>query len=271
MSDNKIILYDVPCKTGNVCWSPNVWKSKFSMLFYWYSKTRTETYCDNLARIVLNYKNIPYETEWVDFPDIKPLLQSYGVHPKIAEALGAVLDIQYTLPTIRLPNQTFVMDSATIAARVEDIYPEPSLHLELHLHEKVQAILPKIARPLLPELMPKIRDNLVTEHGTKHWVGARENLFGMSIDEFCRTRGGEQAWVAAKPGLDELKQFVRSYKNDNGPFVLGSEVSYADFVIAALLISVKGAGQDVLDNVIGGDEGLMALWDACQPWLKRDI
>lgn len=163
------------------------------------------------------------------------------------------------------------MNSVAIAAKLEELYPEPSHHLDLDLHEKAQAILPRIARPLLPELMPKIRDELVTNHGMDHWAGAREKLFGMSIDELCQTRGGDQAWVAAEPGRQELKQFMRSHKIDNGPFALGSKASYADFIIAALLISAQRAGQDVLDHFLLGDARLRALWDACQPLLKTDI
>lgn len=48
------VLYDLPNPGRNSCWSVNTWKT----------------------RAALNFKGIPYKTEWVEFPDIAPLLQS---------------------------------------------------------------------------------------------------------------------------------------------------------------------------------------------------
>jgi glutathione S-transferase len=225
---------------------------------------------DFLARLLLNYKNVSYKTEWVDFPDIKPVLQSCGVESKKIDALGAAIGAQYTLPTIRLPDGSFTMDSATIATLLEEICPNPFVHLDTCLQENIQAVLGRIAWALYPELAPLIRDNLLTEKGKPHWVDAREKLFGMPIDELHRTKGGKQAWAAAKPDLIQLRQFVKVYKKDDGPFVLGNKISYADFLIVSLLMSAKRAGQALFDGIVGEDEGLIALWNACQIWLERD-
>ncbi len=56
MSDTKqpdIVLYDLAC-TKNVCFSPVVWR----------------------IRLMLNYKNVQYETVFLEFPDIEPTLKS---------------------------------------------------------------------------------------------------------------------------------------------------------------------------------------------------
>lgn len=47
----ELVLYDLKC-TKDVCFSPTVWK----------------------IRLMLNYKQIPYRTEWLEFPDIKGTL-----------------------------------------------------------------------------------------------------------------------------------------------------------------------------------------------------
>lgn len=44
MAEN-YILYDLPSKQDNACWSPNTWK----------------------ARAALNFKGVPYETEFVPY------------------------------------------------------------------------------------------------------------------------------------------------------------------------------------------------------------
>lgn len=48
----ELLLFDIPSKEGRA-WSPNVWK----------------------VRAVLNYKKIPYRTEWIEFPDIEPKMK----------------------------------------------------------------------------------------------------------------------------------------------------------------------------------------------------
>ena len=51
---SSIVLYDVDRRGHRACWSPNAWKIRF----------------------VLNFKQIDYETRWLDFPDIAPTLKS---------------------------------------------------------------------------------------------------------------------------------------------------------------------------------------------------
>jgi hypothetical protein len=48
----EVILYDIPGVKGE-CWSANVWR----------------------IRIMLNYKQIPYKTQWLEIPDIESTLK----------------------------------------------------------------------------------------------------------------------------------------------------------------------------------------------------
>jgi hypothetical protein len=55
MSNQKqpeIVLYDLAC-TKNICFSPAVWR----------------------IRLMLNFKQIPYRTIFLEFPDIEPTLK----------------------------------------------------------------------------------------------------------------------------------------------------------------------------------------------------
>jgi glutathione S-transferase len=49
----EIVLYDLGNITGT-CFSPVVWR----------------------IRLILNYKGVPYETRFVEFPDIEPTLKA---------------------------------------------------------------------------------------------------------------------------------------------------------------------------------------------------
>lgn len=92
----------------------------------------------------------------------------------------------------------------------------------------------------------------------------------MPLDELEATKGGEQAWEAAKPGLDALEALIREWKVDEGPFVLGSRVSYADFVVVAVLEGFRRVGEDLFERIVEGREGLRGVWVACAEWLERD-
>lgn len=52
----EIILYDLACTQG-ICFSPVVWR----------------------IRLMLNYKQIPYKTIFLEFPDIEPTLKELYV------------------------------------------------------------------------------------------------------------------------------------------------------------------------------------------------
>lgn len=221
-----------------------------------------------LARLLLNYKEIPYTTEWIDLADIKPTLESYGVKPNPPQTREASVGIQYSLPTIRLPDKHFVMDSLNIALDLESLYPEPSLHLDQSPYEDAQSMVFQCALPLFPEFMPRIRDNLITDHSKSFWIRSRENLFGMAIDEFERTKGGEQAWRAAEPGLKALSEFLNQHKKDEGPFTWGSQLSYADLVLVAFLESTRRTSQDMFDRIMSFHSSIQELYKACGQWLE---
>lgn len=59
MTSEKYTLLDIPSNINGrcLCWSLNTWK----------------------VRAVLNYKNLPYDTEWTEFPDIAPKVEKLCV------------------------------------------------------------------------------------------------------------------------------------------------------------------------------------------------
>lgn len=217
----------------------------------------------------MNYKKIPYTTEWMDLADIKPKLESYGVEPKAAETAGAAVGVQYTLPVIQLPDKTFISDSANIVVALESRYPESTLHLGKVSYEEAQGLVFKCALPLFPEYMPCIRNTLITEHSKPYWTRSRETLFGMTIDDFQRTKGGESAWQAAEPGFQALMKFLTEHKLDNGPFILGSQPSYADFILVAFLESSRRTSKEIFNRIVDFDPSIKELYNASRKWLER--
>lgn len=53
--------------------------------------------------MALNYKKLPYKTEWVEYPDIKPTFEALGIAPNTRDP-----KYQYFCPAARLPNGQYV-------------------------------------------------------------------------------------------------------------------------------------------------------------------
>ena len=232
----------------------------------------------------MNYKGLPYKTEWLTHPEIAPKLKDLSVSSPFHPILSTTnpsnhRDIPpstsgqgspYTLPTIRLPDGKYVMDSLAIADKLESLHPSPSLHLDNNLHKALGPIMGKVSLPLIPVFMPRIGRDIVPESAMAYFQETRGKRFGMPLDELEAQKGGPQAWDAAKPGIEDLKAFLKEHKRDEGPFVLGSEVCYADFVIAAMMESLLCIGPDLYEGFAGESEELRALHQACGKWMEKD-
>lgn len=81
---NEIILYDLPSTAKCACWSLNPWKGMHgiaSILMDCIGQVGDD-FTDLLAmtaRLALNYKGLPYKTEWVEYPDLKGRFMELGI------------------------------------------------------------------------------------------------------------------------------------------------------------------------------------------------
>lgn len=239
-SSDKIVLYDLlsrdPCRS----WSLNPWKT----------------------RLLLNYKGIPYSTQWLQYPDITPTLKPF-VPPNEPGALAP-----YTIPAVRLPDGQHIMDSFAIALHLEKLYPSPSLQVDSPCVSKVTELIAKIMTALRPVYIPAEPRELLTPPSAEFFTRSREERVGMPLPEFEKSeQGGENAWKAAEPHLKELAAMYR--EDGNGPFLLGKDVAYADFVVVAWVKMFDRLGK--LEHVTrwGGDE-FATLYVSSQKWLQRD-
>ena len=111
---------------------------------------------------------------------------------------------------------------------------------------------------------------MIRESSVDYFQSIRAQAFDMSLDQMEKERGGGAAWEAAGPGLDALSALLEEHKVDDGPYVLGSQVSYADFMVVAVLEGFRRIGQDLFDRIVLDRDGLRGVWDACGQWLERD-
>lgn len=238
-----IILYDLASRGRCASWSFNVWKT----------------------RLVLNYKGISYRTEWVDHVNIAEILVKTGVSPNTSGQGSA-----YTVPTIRLPNGTCIRDSAVIAQKLEELYPSPSLYHDANLQAKTEQAIGAIAGPLLPIYMSLIHRRVIVESSIPYFLETREKRFGMSLEKFEQSKGGEQAWKAAEPGFKLVSALLTEHKRDNGPFILGTQLCYADFIIAAMAESIRRIDMAMYERCLTYANKFGELHEACKQWTEKD-
>ncbi|KAF7846278.1 hypothetical protein BT93_L4718 [Corymbia citriodora subsp. variegata] len=239
MSD-EITLYDLASRQHK-CWSLNPWKTRF----------------------VLNFKQLPYNTIWLEYPDIKPTLSPHL--PPNSTSTG------YSSPTIRLPTNKFISDSRVIATELEQLHPEPSMNLDSVYLSQVETLMPQIMTALAPLFIPEVPKTILNDASLEYWYETREKRFdGMKLDQVAKEQGGDIAIRAAQVPLMAVSKLLIE---NEGPF-FEKEVGYVDFVWCGFLVfMVKAVGEEWTQKIreIGGvPEVHEKLVEAMKPWLERD-
>ncbi|KAH7342055.1 hypothetical protein B0J17DRAFT_715195 [Rhizoctonia solani] len=229
-----IILYDLLSEHGY--WSPNTYKT----------------------RLTLNYKRLPYRVEYLSYPDIEPKLKELGVR-----ATNPIPGITYTLPMIADPTSdtngksTYIVDSFDIALYLDKTYPAPKYPTVFppgtRVVQKISYDLfrNQVAFPTtFPALIPRIaRPGFLDERGREYFLRTRETYLKQTAD----TSVGSKFW-------DDLHEKWKWFGevldlNEEGPFVMGKQVSFTDFAIGGIIFFVR--------RVEGGD---MQMWNTISVW-----
>ena len=209
---------------------------------------------------MLNYKSIPYKTHWLEYPDIEPHFKSLSIPPNQEGT-------PYTIPAITLPDGTHVMDSQTIALALEKRYPNKSVHLDSPYVDKVGKLIPGIMGTLTGVCMPLVPRTILNPRSAKYFEETRAVKFGMPLSQLEKEKGGESAWEEAKPVIQEAGKLL---KENDGPFFLGKEVSYADCMILGILQFAKQLGGGIFEKMVDIEPALAQMYEASAEWLKRD-
>ncbi|KAG5652519.1 hypothetical protein H0H81_004750 [Sphagnurus paluster] len=211
-----ITFYDIPCKVTDKSWSPNTWKTRYS----------------------LNFKRLPFDTTWVEFPDIPAVSKKIGALPTSAKA-GAP---HHTLPAIHDPSTgSTIADSVLIAEYLDATYPDtPKLFppgtraLQLAF---IDAFMLRL-RPIQEFVMLPIY-NILNPASEGFFRSTREETFGRTLEQIAPTgAAGEEQWAKLKEGLGVVHGWLEKGKAD-GPFVLGQEPAFVDFFLASYIQWLK--------------------------------
>ncbi|KAF8625628.1 hypothetical protein AX17_006813 [Amanita inopinata Kibby_2008] len=216
-----IVFYDLASNLKGTALSPNTWKIRF----------------------VLNYKGLPYKTEWVELPDIEPKCKEIGVGPT-GHRNDAPL---YTVPAIYDPNtETAVVDSYDIARYLDKTYPNtPRIIPE---GTEVFQSFPLFFHALGPDktiwnfAVPATYATL-NPVSQEYFRRTREERFGKKIEELePKGAEAEAAWAVLKEGYDNLDKM---WQLSEGPYVMGKTLSFMDIVVISWSLWLR--------NVFGKD------------------
>ncbi|KAF8435668.1 hypothetical protein L210DRAFT_3550311 [Boletus edulis BED1] len=203
-----LVLYDILTKLpGNSC-SPNPAKSRF----------------------VLSYKNLPFDTVFVEYCDIAPKMKEIGASPNKRD--GSTV---YTLPVLSDPNTgALITDSWAIAVYLDETYPEKpvfpkgSRGLIRSFDSAVGALLgPSFGFALLRS------SQILNERGQKFFINSREAFFGEKRDAHWEALE-QKYYGSAKLWYEEIE----------GEWVMGDTFSYADIIFAAHSFWLKKVCRD---------------------------
>ncbi|KAK5656986.1 hypothetical protein OQA88_3509 [Cercophora sp. LCS_1] len=244
MAPEQIVLFDIPTKPPRTTWSLNPWKTRLVLA----SSTLTSN---------LDYKGSEFasQTVW------RYAINVCSVEPD--------LDGDYTIPTIILPDGTYVMDSRKIVDVINGKYPEPALKVETKYLDWFGRNYGKLMGRLRGVYVPNVVKRLLDPYAHEYWYQTREKSNGMPLDQLERELGGQKAWEMAAPLLQELTGLL---KENEGPFFEGDEVTYVDFVWVGALLFIQKIGEDFFEELLkaaGDAKPHLGLLEGCKQWTDR--
>ncbi|KGO68298.1 hypothetical protein PITC_066650 [Penicillium italicum] len=236
-SEPDIVLYDLAC-TKDICFSPVVWR----------------------IRLMLNYKNIPYKTIFLEFPDIEPTLKELGLVPGESAS-------KYTVPAIHhVPTHTYIMDSLPIAHFLESTYPNPHVpltsELGVEIETKARGVL---GRAIYSSVMPR-EIRILSPRSQEYFRRTREASLGHRLEDLLDGDREERVWDGVSDAMGAVGELIRTHSAD-GPFVLGARPSYTDFFIAGSLQCIRVVDEGVFQRMIKYP-GYGEVYEACLPFVE---
>ncbi|KAF9478093.1 hypothetical protein BDN70DRAFT_913847 [Pholiota conissans] len=239
-----IVLYDLPSKAKGNAWSPAAWK----------------------VRYVLNFKGIPYKTEWVEYPDIENLWKKLGIAHTSLKADGRP---HYTVPAIYDPSTgVYLSESLQIAEYLEKTYPDTpifphnTLGLQWPFNDVFTSNLSSLWNFITPAICWKL--NPTSE---VYFRATREESFGQTMENlFPKGDAAVAEWAKLREALGKVDVL---YSKTSGPYLMGDTLSWADIVVAGYLTMIKvifGEDSQEWRNISTWHDG---RWKKCIDNLKK--
>ncbi|PBK90276.1 hypothetical protein ARMGADRAFT_1064757 [Armillaria gallica] len=225
-----ITLYDIPFKEVDSPGTVTTWR----------------------ARYCLNLKNLPYQTVYVEGPDIETVAKEIGAAP--TGLRPDEVSPKYTVPIIQDHSTgAVVSNSPEIAAYLDMTYPSSgpvlipagTMVLQLAFTDAIGEAIEYLMKPLFyPDFVMKRNDRTAAY--------MRERLSGICSLEALEGGEREKMWKTTKENLGRMNKW---FEGSEGDFVMGKEPCFADTVISAFLWLIR--------NTVGRES---AEWKDITTW-----
>jgi len=214
---SEILFYDVSIQSSvraNKCFAPNTLPIRYA----------------------LNYKGLPYKTVWIEFHEIEPVAKKLGAEATKVKPNG---DPWYTVPFIHdQATGIIISDSSNIVQYLDKQYPSSprvitpgTLAFETAYYNYFQsAVRSKWPRPIHQYMYETI-----STESAAFIKELREAAFGDTLINIAKNP--QSHWDAYRDAFGSGALPI--YQKAEGIFLKGSEPSWADFVTASALLSIK--------------------------------
>lgn len=207
-----IIFYDIPNLVQSEPWSPNTMKTR---------------YC-------LTFKGLPFQTVWLEYPEIKPFYEQHSLVPTTLRTIKGTPMPVHTLPIIMDPNTNrFITDSFAIAQYLDEQYPDTPKVLPNNtaalVHVFHTAFYNAVKGTILLGCFRGAQK--LNPESKEYYIRTREERFGIPWEQFATPEKREEQWNALRAGCDTVDGW---YAASSGQFMLGDTPCFADFIVAGL-------------------------------------
>ncbi|EJD06831.1 uncharacterized protein FOMMEDRAFT_144711 [Fomitiporia mediterranea MF3/22] len=201
-------------------------------------------------RLLLHYKNIPYDVVWLRFRDVDATAKAVGAAPTRVMADGSP---GYTIPFITtksVDDQTIaISDSARIAQYIEENFPDSEnklLPAETRFFQSIfsKYLIEKVSTAIYGVALASILDLFPSESDREWYLQTRRNVYGRGIEELVPQDEAsiQAAWRRFDTTFDDLAAHLD--KAGEGNYRITGGVSYSEFELVSWLNMARRASYD---------------------------
>jgi glutathione S-transferase len=207
-----IIFYDIPSVVQNKPWSPNTMKTR---------------YC-------LTFKGLPFQTVWLEYPQIKPFYEQHSLVPTTFRDIKGIPTPVHTLPIIMDPNTNrLIADSFAIAQYLDEQYPDTPKVLPNNTAALVYVFQTAFYSAIKGTiLLGSFRGaQKLNPESKEYYIRTREERFGIPWEQFATPKKREEQWNVLRVACNTVDGW---YAISSGQFIMGDTPCFADFMVAGL-------------------------------------
>jgi glutathione S-transferase len=228
------------------------------------------TVTKGFVRFALNIKNIKYKTEWVEYPDIKPLYKKIGLPPTKLLKDGSDY---YCLPVLHDPSTNMTMpESFEIIRYLDKTYPDTPALLPKEIVSFSSAFLAAFGAPVHNKLWALVVCavcHVLNDTSQEYFRRTREEDEGKRLEDIA----GEQEWLETEKAFGKVVMWLDKAEEGNKLFMV-DRITFPDIQVVSCLMWAKaslGEGSEEWKRICGWHGGrFKAIHDYFVPYMAVD-